>query len=365
MAWKGQFSPELVEAILQQRYSTCHRLIDPFAGSGTVLAEAARLNKAATGAELNPAAYLLSRLYELCSKGDEYRRDLVRAIQDKIKSFLSPTTLLFDGREENSIDADQLLAIAHEMTINERVVFDAFFLLLDPGYKQRSRAEAWLQWLRFSGMVLGLPICTAPISAIRADARSLPVANHYFDGLITSPPYINVFNYHQQYRRSVEMLGYSPLAIAKGEIGSNRKNRSNRYNTVIQYILEMADILAESNRVMKQGSTMTFVVGRESNVMKTPFYNSEILASIARVVGLKIIERQERWFTNRYGLRIYEDLLHFRVDAPITVDAAPLRALAKEVLVNAIDRAPDAKREFLVGAIRESEAVGKSSIVEV
>lgn len=32
--------------------------------------------------------------------------------------------------------------------------------------------------------------------------------------LITSPPYINVFNYHQKYRRSVEALGYDVLAIA-------------------------------------------------------------------------------------------------------------------------------------------------------
>lgn len=45
-----------------------------------------------------------------------------------------------------------------------------------------------------------------------------------FGLVLTSPPYINVYNYHQQYRASAEALGWDLLEVAKTEIGSNRKH---------------------------------------------------------------------------------------------------------------------------------------------
>ena len=58
-----------------------------------------------------------------------------------------------------------------------------------------------------------------------ADARALPVESGSADLVLTSPPYINVHNYNQKYRRSVEALEWDILAVARSEIGSNRQNR--------------------------------------------------------------------------------------------------------------------------------------------
>jgi hypothetical protein len=58
--------------------------------------------------------------------------------------------------------------------------------------------------------------------------------------IVTSPPYINVFNYHQNHRAILELLGFDLAATsAASELGSNRKNRGNRFRTVIQYALDM------------------------------------------------------------------------------------------------------------------------------
>jgi hypothetical protein len=46
-------------------------------GSGTVLVEAARLGLPAHGCEVNPAAYLLGRVYELCNLTVHERRELL------------------------------------------------------------------------------------------------------------------------------------------------------------------------------------------------------------------------------------------------------------------------------------------------
>ena len=68
------------------------------------------------------------------------------------------------------------------------------------------------------------------------------INNDSIDFVITSPPYINVFNYHQNYRKSVEATGFNVLEVARSEIGSNRKFRSNRFLTVIQYALDIYQV---------------------------------------------------------------------------------------------------------------------------
>ena len=78
-------------------------------------------------------------------------------------------------------------------------------------------------WQKIKKYLIGLPYSEAKIHAELGNAKHISLNNDYADLLITSPPYINVFNYHQKYRRSVEELGFNVLNIAKGEIGSNRK----------------------------------------------------------------------------------------------------------------------------------------------
>ena len=63
------------------------------------------------------------------------------------------------------------------------------------------------------------------------------------DLVITSPPYINVFNYHQNYRAILEVLGFDLLKVAESEIGQPAKNRANRFRTVVQYTLNFDQIL--------------------------------------------------------------------------------------------------------------------------
>ena len=61
--WTGQFSPQLAEALLVAYAPRAGVILDPFAGSGTSLVEAARQGLGAYGVELNPAAVLMARVY--------------------------------------------------------------------------------------------------------------------------------------------------------------------------------------------------------------------------------------------------------------------------------------------------------------
>ena len=65
--WAGQFTPQLVERLLSAYAPRNGVVLDPFVGSGTSLVEAARLELPACGADINPAAVALARVYRLAN----------------------------------------------------------------------------------------------------------------------------------------------------------------------------------------------------------------------------------------------------------------------------------------------------------
>src|SRR5260370_2118975 len=54
--WNGQFSPQLIEVLLRTYAPKKGLVLEPFAGSGTVLCEAGCLGLPVLGAGINPAA---------------------------------------------------------------------------------------------------------------------------------------------------------------------------------------------------------------------------------------------------------------------------------------------------------------------
>lgn len=113
-------------------------------------------------------------------------------------------------------------------------------ILLDLFNNELSVSILYKKWDNLKNIILQIPYSLAKVHVDMGDARQMNCNESEATLLLTSPPYINVFNYHQKYRRSVEALGYDVLKIAKNEFGSNRKNRGNRLLTVIQYCIDMA-----------------------------------------------------------------------------------------------------------------------------
>ncbi len=77
-AWRGQFSPQLIEYLLDEYCLPGSVVLDPFAGSGTVLLEAALMSLPAYGFEINPAAWCFSKLYEFTNTDKEQRKENVK-----------------------------------------------------------------------------------------------------------------------------------------------------------------------------------------------------------------------------------------------------------------------------------------------
>ncbi len=213
-------------------------------------------------------------------------------------------------------------------------------------------------------ILLNLPFLSAAQRVFQADARRTPLAPESVDLVLTSPPYINVFNYHENNRKAMELLGWDILSVAKAEVGSNRKNRGNRFLTVIQYCLDMLDVLLELKRVLKETGNAIFIVGKESMVRGIPFENGELVSSLAPLSGFRVVMRQSRRFSNRFGQSIFEDILHL---VPAASDATPdPRSIAVQMLKQKTGRTmPADVRADLEAAITGARDVSPSPIYSI
>ena len=61
--WRTQFTPQFGDYIPDNFAKTGYAVIDPFAGSGTVLQECSAKDLSCHGFEINPAAYAMSKFF--------------------------------------------------------------------------------------------------------------------------------------------------------------------------------------------------------------------------------------------------------------------------------------------------------------
>jgi DNA modification methylase len=371
LPWNGQFSPQLVQVLLNYYSKSSDTIYDPFMGSGTTLLEAGELNRQTYGTDINYAAVCLSKIYELINYDLAYRILLVNEFENILIEYgILYSGSLFSESDNIVIQIEKLVDKYSDSKY--KILLDCFIILID--FYRKDFSEKWLtmKWFKIKDLIKSLPVSTKKISALQEDARETSFPDSLIDFVITSPPYINVFNYHQQYRSSSEYLNGNVLPSAQAEIGSNRKNRGNRFYTVTQYCVDMALVFTELNRICKDSSRIVFIVGRESSVRKTDFLNGEIVAEIACACSnMKLLNRQERVFVNRYGINIYEDILHFTSLKNIKDPIPKAKDIAYKLLTSVLSSAPVESLDDLYNAIERVSDIQPSpfyktdSLVEV
>ncbi len=319
--WRGQFTPEFVEYILSEFSTNQDIIVDPFCGSGTVLQECAFRQTSAYGFEINPAAYGMAKFFSLSSLSIEKRKYLTNCVKKRIDALSNRFTdlPLFSCAYEFRERAANLLDFARELFSQSENKTETLISLLTLFEAESSRNSDIVKsvnraFSKIAEILLNLPFCEKKISAVLCDARLI---HNYIKQeanlILTSPPYVNVFNYHQNHRAILEILGFDMLEVAASEFGSNRKNRSNRFKTVIQYCIDIEQAILSFSSALKQKGFLIFVVGRESNVRGIPIPNSRMVRELTvSANGFSIEGEYNRRFTNRFGHSIIEDILIFR-----------------------------------------------------
>src|SRR5262249_53124649 len=126
---------------------------------------------------------------------------------------------------------------------------------------------------------------------MHGDARDLDLRGPY-DGVVTSPPYTGLIDYHEQHRYAYELLGLDQRRDA--ELGRPARGTSRR--AVAEYVDGIAAVLRNVRASLNLGAPVCIVVNDRRN----------LYPEILRRAGLRLEDRLERHVNRRTGRRAGE-----------------------------------------------------------
>ena len=156
------------------------------------------------------------------------------------------------------------------------------------------------------------------VKVSQGDARKLRVEDDSIEAVITSPPYLNALDYMRGHKLSLVWLGYSigTLAQVKAEnVGIEKapdkshsidlaheitkglscinKLERRKVNMIYRYSVDMYKVLSECYRVLNRNGQATFVIGN-SCINEVFVENSKIINKAAAIVGFDLKKRTWR-----------------------------------------------------------------------
>lgn len=332
----GKFIPQLVEALLARHVPAGGRVLDPFAGSGTTLVQGLESGFDATGADVAAFNCLLMRVktqsYNLFVLEREVRDALARleagegesgAASDYVREWFAAQTVddllrfrsLVDDYEHANVLRVVLARAARSARLTPHFDLDFPRSPQQGDYWCHKHRRVCRPVERASHFLRRYALDTVrrikDFSRVRArrreaivlhgDSRDLAFDGP-FDGVVTSPPYPGLIDYHGQHRYAYELLGLDEL----GELELGSAARGTSAVALAAYSDGIAATFSNTATSLRPGVPVVIVVNDRR----------DLYPAILERAGLRLDERYRRHVNRRTGRRageFYEDVLVARV----------------------------------------------------
>lgn len=335
----GKFVPQLVEVFLRRYFAPGDCVYDPFVGSGTTLVEANVFGCDSIGCDISAFNCLLSKVKTAKYSLPALELALKGALEDARRS----------GRPARDEGSDWLRLWYAPRALDELLAYRAAVRRLDPQVAEvaqvilsRAARSARLTThfdLDFPKEPIYDPyhchkhkrVCRPideaakflhrytidtlrrlkefshsrrderTVVVVHDDARTLELPMEA-TGIITSPPYPGLIDYHEQHRYAYELLGLEDRQL--DEIGAAARGQSRAALT--EYVDRMVAVLANSARQVQRAAPIIIVVND----------SRDLYPEILERSGLTLDDRITRHVNRRTGRRageFFEDVLICRV----------------------------------------------------
>ena len=325
----GKFVPQLVEALLERYVRPGGRVLDPFAGSGTTLVQALESGYDAVGVDIAAFNALLvsvkTREHDLELLDADVRdvgkrldasterptgfaaewfapqaaaellhfRSLIAeyASQDVLRVVLARAarsarlTTHFDLDFPRAPQQGEYWCHKHRRTCRPVESAGKFITRYLTDTAARIRAFAAVRDPRRAALVL------------HGDAQELALGGPY-DGVVTSPPYPGLIDYHEQHRYAYELLGLDD----KRDLELGAAERGTSAQAIRDYVDGIAAALANVRGALRPRSPVVIVINDRR----------DLYPEILERAGLAIEARYRRHVNRRTGRRageFFEDVI--------------------------------------------------------
>ena len=342
----GKFIPQLVEIFLRKYFRAGETVYDPFCGSGTTLVEANVLNINSVGCDIAAFNCILARVKTADYDLDLMKKqvlDILAQVEDRTRSTLFSQQQADGGFEDT--DNEYLLTWFAPQTRKELLTYRS----LIPNYQYQDLLKVILSRAARSARLtthfdLDFPkqpqtepyycykhsrTCypvqeafkflkrysldtirrieryselrtKATVNVLHGDAGVISLPGKV-DGIITSPPYVGLINYHEQHRYAYELLELENNSDK--EIGAAFKGNSRKAKAAYQQ--EIESVFAHAGEYMDSGKRAIIVVRDRENLYD----------DIAAQCGFECEDKIQRHVNRRTGRRageFFEQVLLWR-----------------------------------------------------
>ena len=353
----ARMPPDLVVDIMERMEGSGRSMhvVDPMAGSGTVLAVARDRGHRATGMDTDPLAVLIAGVWTApLDRGAVLRRasSVLEAAKRDCRARRTDDAYPHGSDDETRrfveywFDPEargQLASLASSIRrVRDgpvrRALWCAFSrliiakqagasLAMDLAHSRPHRAYGRAPAMPFAGfesaarrVAEGCGAAAGRAADVRlGDARRLDMGYSSVDMVITSPPYLNAIDYMRCSKFSLVWMGHTVGDLRRiragavgtevglyGEAGAAEnadgivskaaggRDVSHRTAAVLaRYVHDMRRVVHETARVLVCGGAAAYVVG-ENTVRGVFLRNSVIVEALAEEAGLKVVARRRR-----------------------------------------------------------------------
>lgn len=329
--YPAKFPPSAIRGFMKSYSEEQETILDPFCGSGTTLVECRLLDRNGVGIELNPVGVLVSRAKSAFYDTEDIMllRDIIAELQNCLFDF---NNWLSTNSSENHMPSypnidhwfqphvkDELLAIkrsildkyAHESPVSN-LLKTAFSRIIVPVSNQDSETryaaiekeipkgetlrlflQTLSKYFRTLKDTMGLISDNASIIVIEGDTQNeiKTLIADSIDFVITSPPYINSFDYYLYHKHRIFWLGGEPRGIRKREIGGHHTIDSKTFDVALaDYERSMSDIFQGINLCLKPRKHFAILIG--DGIVKNRVINMDIVVEdIASKTGFELVSK--------------------------------------------------------------------------
>ena len=346
--YPAKFIPQLAKRCIEENTDKNEIVCDPFMGCGTTLIESLVSGRKVVGVDINPVAYLISKVTTMPINPEKLKNEIDKVLSDlkiyfesekqkqKTLSKIGITPIIPNNERieywfpDKKSREDLSIILGRINSIKDKDVRDfclcAFSNILknvsiwlmksikptrDLNKKIDSPMSLFSRQIKKMSKGNEVYWNILPENIKKADARNIPVENNSVSLIVTSPPYVTSYEYADLHQLTALWFGYTKSVskfregfigsvhkkefdhdgikskLAKQEIEGLSKKSKKEAEAVRNYFFEMQQCFEEMYRVLKSKGRACIVIGN-TELRKVPILNAEVFVEIILNLGFKI-----------------------------------------------------------------------------